>query len=265
LFLCTCAAEDPALRQELASLRAEVRTLQQGNAELSRKVDGLVERVDVLAARPPPPAPPAAVAPAAAAPAPLAEPLVPPRLKVVRVGPDKPAAKGSKPPRKQSHTAAAASRGTPPPVPTSTPIREPDPAALSAMGGGGKNLAAEAQAALDAAEALSGLSRSRALEQFATRYPGHRGAQGALVGAARARADAGDPDGSCEDLARAVKEYPAGNAMPDALVGLASCERRAGRADEATRLEARLAQDYPNSLASRRAPERAAAAQGAAP
>lgn len=262
LLLCGCAAEDPALRQELASLRTEVRTLQQGNADLARKVGVLAERVEVLAARPPPPpapAPAATAAPAPAAPAPEAAALVPSRLKVVKLEPAKPISKTAKPARARKDATH------PPPVPTDTPVREPDAATLTALGAGGKDLASEAQADLDRARTLSGLARSKALEEFVAHYPGHRGAQGALVGAARSRFDAGDPDGSCEDYARAVREYPAGNAMPEALAGLSACERRAGRPDEAKRLEARLAQDYPESIASRRATERVPAPQGAAP
>ena len=148
-------------------------------------------------------------------------------------------------------------------MPTTTPIRDPDPATLAALGAGGKDLAAEARAALDGARAQSGLARARALEQFTAGYPGHPSADDALVEAARMRDREGDPDGSCEDFARASKEYPAGDAMPDALAGLAACEARRGRAAEARRLETRLAQDFPDSPAARRA--RASAAQGAAP
>jgi len=260
-MLCACASEDPALRKELNSLRAELQTLQGENAELSRKLDALGSRVDLLAARPVPQA--AAPAPCEPAPQKAAEPLVPSRLKVVRLQPEAEKAKGAKPPRQRPSPTGP--RAAPAPLPTSTAVREPDPSQMAALGPGGKDLAAEARAALDAAWAQAGLSRARALEQFTAHYPGHRAAQDSLVGAARARAEVGDPDGSCEDYAKAVREYPAGDAMPDALLGLASCELRAGRADEAKRLEARLAQDYPNSPAQKRARERASAAQGAAP
>jgi len=264
LLLCACAGEDPALHKELTSLRTEVQTLQRENAEMSRKLDALGSRVDLLAARPvAPAAPPAPVA--AEAPPPstsAAEPLVPARLKVVRLVPE---AEKASLPKARARATPVSPRGAASPVPTSTPLHEPDPGTLVALGAGGKDLAAEAQAALDAAWQQAGLSRARALEQFNAHYPGHRGAQDSLVGAARARAEAGDPDGSCEDYAKAVREYPAGSAMPDALAGLASCEARAGRTDEAKRLMARLAQDYPSSPALKRASERAPAAQGAAP
>jgi len=264
LSLLGCASEDAAQRLEFASLRAEVRALQQGNAELSRKVDALSDRVEVLAAKPPapPPAPAAAPVPTPAPPAQSAQPLVPSGLKVVRLEPGSKRPKASKSVRAKR---ANADRGEPPPVPTATAVRDPDAATLTALGAGGKDLASEAEAALARARSLSGLGRAKALEEFAGRYPGHSGAQGALVGAARTRFDAGDPDGSCEDYGRAVREYPAGNSMPDALSGLASCERRAGREGEASRLESRLAQDYPDSVASRRAPARADPAPGAAP
>ncbi len=278
LVVCGCAAEDPALRQELASLKAEVRTLQRENAEVSRKVDALGSRVDLLAARPAhPPAPPApsplpaAPSPqpaAAAAPGALVDSLVPAGLKVVRLEPDAQpakAAKAGKAARPQARAAPSPPGGSPPPLSTATPVREPDQGTVTSLEAGGKDLAAEAQAALAAAKAQTGLPRARALEQFTARYPGYRGAQEALVAAARTRAEGGDPDGACEDYARAVKDYPAGNAMPDALAGLAGCEARSGRTAEAKRLEERLAQDYPDSPAAKRAPPRAPAAQGAVP
>jgi len=116
-------------------------------------------------------------------------------------------------------------------------------------------------ATLDAARALAGLSRARALEQFADGYPAHARAGEALVDAARARDAAGDPDGSCEDFARAVAEHPASRAAPDAIDGLAACEQRRGRAAEAKRLQVRLAKEHPDSPAGKRARELAPAAQ----
>jgi TolA-binding protein len=113
--------------------------------------------------------------------------------------------------------------------------------------------------------ALSGLARARALEQYVDAHPGHARACDSLVEAARVRDAAGDPDGSCEDLVRAVEAYPSARSAPDAIEGLAACEQRRGRAAEARRLQARLARDYPDSPAGKRAREHAPAAQGAAP
>ena len=300
LLLSGCAAGDQELRQEMAGLRAEVRTLQRETSELSRQVDSLAHREDLAAARAsraqePSPGGAAgaapssgAVAPAAAAaatglapsstpsagPAPgsaavpvgappiRAEPLVPQNLKVVKLAP--PAAKPVKGPAPAAR-AGRLPRKEAPPVPTSTPIRDPDPDTLAALGGSARDLAAEARSVLDAARAQTGLARARALEQFTAGYSGHASADDALVEAARTRAEAGDPDGACEDLARAVAEYPAGDALPEALAGLAVCEVRRGRPAEAARLETRLAKDFPDSPAARRTHARAAAAQGAPP
>jgi TolA-binding protein len=282
--LSGCAAGGEELRGEVDALRAEVRTLQRETAEMGRKMDTLTHRVDLALARAEAPAPrvegaPPASAPAAAAPpagtAAATAPLVPSNLKVVKLGPDAKARAGtpaSKGPSTRAPASDAAGAGgallprkAPPPVPTDTPIREPDPGTLAALGARGRDLAAEAREALQSARAQSGLARARALEQFTAGYSGHPSADDALVEASRAREQAGDPDGACEDLARAVAEYPAGDALPEALAGLAGCESRRGRTAEARRLEARLLQDFPDSAAARTTRARAAAAQGAAP
>jgi TolA-binding protein len=283
-----CASGEASLRQDVSSMHAEVRTLQRENAELARRVEALVTQVDVLSARlarvspiqgadaapesaavepsrqaTPRPAPTAS----AAAGSPAAVP-VPANLKVVRLEqpPAKPAGKArSAKPAAAPGSSSAASAARAPPVPTETPIQEPSPAALAALGTSSRPPAADAQATLDAARALAGLSRARALEQFADGYPAHARAGEALVDAARARDAAGDPDGSCEDFARAVAEHPASRAAPDAIDGLAACEQRRGRAAEAKRLQVRLAKEHPDSPAGKRARELAPAAQGAAP
>ena len=245
LLLSGCASGEAALRQDVTSLRAEIRTLQRENGDLTRRVEAMGSQLDLLAVRPSQGSPlavaetPAAparvptVAPLAMAAAPA--PLVPSHLKVVRLEqPKSPPARIPKSPT----------------VPTATPIQEPG---------------TESLAILDAARALTGLPRARALEQFTDAYSGHLRAADALVDAARTRDIAGDPDGSCEDFSRAVAEYPAARAQADALEGLAACESRRGRPAEAKRLLARLAKDFPDSPAGKRAREHAPAVQGAAP
>jgi len=236
LLLSGCSSGEASLRPDVDSLRAEIRTLQRENGDLVRRVEAMGTQLDVLAAR-------SAAASAAA-------PLVPAHLTVVRLPQPK------APPFKAQKSPA---------VPTSTPIQEPSTTALAALGGGGKALGAESQAALDAARALAGLPRARALEKFTDTYSGHLRAADALVDAARTRDIAGDPDGSCEDYSRAVAEYPAARAQSEALEGLAACEQRRGRPDEAKRLLARFAKDFPDSPAGKRAREHAPAVQGAAP
>jgi len=272
LLVTGCASGEASLREDVTSLRAEVRTLQRENGELARKVDAMASQIDLLAARsakgpqpvggeasPQPPARP--VAPSA--PAATADPLVPPNLKVIRLEPPK-----APPPTKGESQAAPApskaSASAPPAVPTGTPIQDPSEVSIAALGNG-KGAGRDPQAAYDAARALSGLSRARALEQFADAYPGHPRAVEALVDAARTRNVAGDPDGSCEDYARAVAEYPAARTLSDALEGMVACEQRRGRPAEAQRLLARLAKDFPDSPAGKRAREYAPTVQGATP
>jgi TolA-binding protein len=270
LLLSGCSSGEASLRQDVTSLRAEIRTLQRENADLARRVEAMGSQLDLLAARsaksgqpvggesaaavPPRPAP---AAPASSA----VEPLVPTHLKVIKL--EQPKAPAN--PKKTPATASPkSSSSTAPAVPTATPIQDPSALALAALGSG-KSTGGASQAAWDSARALTGLSRARALEQFTDAYPAHARAVEALVDAARIRDVAGDPDGSCEDFARAVAEYPAARGLPDAIEGLAACEKRRGRAGEAQRLLARLVTDFPDSPAGKRAREHAPAVQGAAP
>jgi TolA-binding protein len=269
LLLSGCSSGDASLRQDVTSLRAEIRTLQRENADLARRVEAMGSQLDLLAARSAKTGQPVGVEPTAAAPARQApaasatsagEPLVPANLKVIKLEqPKAPAA-----PKKAAATAPARTSSAAPAVPTVTPIQDPSAVALAALGAG-KATGGDSQAAWESARALTGLSRARALEQFTDAYPAHARAVEALVDAARTRDVAGDPDGSCEDFSRAVAEYPAARGLPDAIEGLATCEKRRGRAGEAQRLLARLVTDFPDSPAGKRAREHAPAVQGAAP
>jgi TolA-binding protein len=269
LLLSGCSSGEASLRQDVTSLRAEIRTLQRENADLARRVEAMGSQLDLLAARSASSGQPVGVestatAPARPAAAPAAsagEPLVPAHLKVIKL--EQP--KASAAPKKASPTSSAKTpSSTAPVVPTATPIQDPSAVALAALGTG-KATGGDSQAAWDSARALTGLSRARALEQFTDAYPAHARAVEALVDAARTRDVAGDPDGSCEDFSRAVAEYPAARGLPDAIEGLAACEKRRGRAGEAQRLLARLVTDFPDSPAGKRAREHAPAVQGAAP
>ena len=242
LVLSACATSGGQVQQDVASLRSEVRTLQQENAELTRRVESMATQIDLLAARAA-----AAKASPAAQPPPEEALVIPPGLEVVRL----------EPARK-----APASK---PAIPTATPIQEPSAEVVAALSAGGKSSPAGAQEAYDQASSTSGLAGARALEQFADAYPSNVRAGEAISAAARTRREAGDPDGSCEDYARAVAEYPSSRAMPDALEGLAACEVRRGRSAEASRLQARLVKDFPDSPAGKRAREHAPPVQGAAP
>ena len=270
LLLSGCATGGGQVQADVSSLRAEVRTLQRENAELTRRLESMATQIDVMAARAARASAPASAAPAAgpaasadrsavpavAAPATGAAQegvlVVPGHLKVVRLEPA-----GKAVPKTGKAPSPA------PAVPTDTPIQDPPAAALAALGG--KSSSADAPAAFERARAQAGLARARSFEQFADAYPSNARAGEALVDAARTRAEAGDPDGSCEDFSRAVAEHPASRAMPDALEGLAACELRRGRPAEANRLQTRLAKDFPDSPAGKRAREHAPSVQGAAP
>jgi TolA-binding protein len=271
LLLSGCATGGGQVQADVASLRAEVRTLQRENADLTRRVESMATQIDVLVARSARASAPAAVAAPAAGPATTADRsaapvvagptsvaapggalVVPGHLKVVRLEPASKAA---------PKTGKAASQA--PAVPTATPIQEPSAEALAALGG--RSTSADPQAAFERARGQAGLARARSLEQFADAYPSNARTGEALVDAARTRMEAGDPDGSCEDYSRAVAEHPASRAMPDALEGLAACELRRGRPAEASRLQTRLAKDFPDSPAGKRAREHAPSVQGAAP
>ncbi|MCX5731412.1 MAG: hypothetical protein NTY18_08695, partial [Deltaproteobacteria bacterium] len=120
LLLTGCASGEAALRQDVTSLRAEIRTLQRENGDLTRRVEAMGSQLDLLAVRPSQGSP-LAVAEPPAAPA----PLVPSHLKVVRL---------------EQPKAAPARTQKSPAVPTATPIPAPG---------------SEAQASLDAARALT--------------------------------------------------------------------------------------------------------------
>ena len=272
LVLSACATGGGQVQQDVASLRAEVRTLQRENADLAKRMESMATQIDLLAARAARPAAPVAAAaterpaatdrpavtsaPAPGLPAVLEDALViPSDLKVIRL----------EPARKTSAPRTAKAQSAAPAVPTATPIQEPAAEAIAALSVGGKSAVAGAQDAFERARAQPGLPGARALEQFADSHPSNARSGEALVDAAGRRREAGDPDGSCEDFSRAVAEYPASRAMPDALEGMAACELRRGRSAEASRLQTRLAKDFPDSPAGKRARERAPTVQGAAP
>jgi len=247
LAVLGCSAGDPGLRRDLELTRAEMRTVQHENAEMAKRVEALSAKVDLLAAR-------AQRAPPAAVKTHAAEPIVPPDLAVVKMEPQ--AARAA--PRGESLRRPRRA----PPVPVAVPFVDPDPGTLSAMRARRVDLAAEAQAALDAAHRLSGLAAARALEEFSSSYPSHPSADNALVEAGQARAGAGDDESACALFARCAKEYPAGDALPDALEQLGRCEARKGRDEKARALFERVATDFPNSSAAKRALERIAAMPG---
>ena len=258
-----------------------MRALRSENEDLSRKVDALTGRVETLSAR-------AGRAPSAAdsSPARPAAPVatvVPPDLAVVRMEPeeDPPSAPlrdvpvvreqpTPRPPRAAAPEAVVvrvaspvAAPRVPPPVPTSVPIAEPDPERLEGISRrGGREISVEADDELKRARKRGGVARAHALEDFVARYPRHPSADNALVEAAAAYADAGQPGAACRLARRATGDYPAGDAMSDALERLAWCEARSGSVAAERRLLERLVAEFPSTPAAERAGTRLATISG---
>jgi TolA-binding protein len=244
-LLAGCAGGGDAARRDIEALRAEVRQLHQENADLAHRVETLTAQVELTSAR---------LSRGPATPAAKDESdkqtVIPPDLAVVRVAPPASGARAGR---------------TPPPVPTSVPIGEPDQAQLDALSRrGGRDLATEAEAELRRARAGAGNQRARALVEFVSRYPRHPEADNALVEAAAAYADAGIETESCGLARRAVADYPAGDALPDALERLAWCEGRVGARDAERRLLERLVHEFPKTPAAQRAGTRLATITGRA-
>jgi hypothetical protein len=238
-------------------LRAEVRALRKENEDLSRSVDALSVRVEVLSTRVARGAPPAVGA------GPGEEeraPVIPPDLAVVRVEPSgsRPAGRGDEAPARTARAARPA-----PPIPTAVPIAEPDPERLEALARrGARDLGAEADSELRRARRGAAADRAHALEEFAARYPRHPSADNALVEGASAHAELGHAEAACELSRRAADDYPAGDAMSDALERLAWCESRRGARDAERRLLERLVTEFPRTPAAERAGTRLATISG---
>ncbi|HEY6100641.1 MAG TPA: tetratricopeptide repeat protein [Anaeromyxobacter sp.] len=214
------------------ALRAEVSALRRDNEELSRKVDALAGRVEVISTR---------LARPAQREEPAAATIVPPDLAVVRV----------EPPR------------TPPPLPTNVAIAEPEPERIEALSrSSGRDIGREAGDELRRARKRSGSDRAHALEDFVARYPRHPSADNALVEAAAAYAEAGRAEAACDLARRCAQDYPAGDAMSGAIERLAWCESRRGATEAEKKLLERLVSEFPRTPAAERAGTRLATISG---
>lgn len=242
LALAGCAGGGAAARTDQEALRAELRVVRERNEDLARKVEELSGRVDLLSARlvrAPPPSKDRDEGDRA--------PVIPPDLAVVRVEPRAPA----RPAR------------TPPPVPTTVTIAEPDPERLESLSHrGGRDLAVEADAELRRARARPIELRAQSLDEFVHRYPRHPSADNALVEAAAAAAELGRRDAACDLARRAADDYPAGDALSEALERLAWCESKRGARDAERRLLERLVTEFPRTPAAERAGTRLATISG---
>lgn len=249
-LLLGCAGGGEAARRDLDALKAEVGALRRESEALARKVEGLSVRLDVVSAR-------AARAPEREEKATAGAPLVPPDLAVVRVEPK------AAPVVELRDPAPSRSPRTPPPVPTSIPIVEPDADRIERIGRrSGREIAVDADEELKRARREEVAARAHALEDFVARYPRHPSADNALVEAAAAYAEAGRGDAACSLAARATEDYPAGDAMSEAIERLAWCESRRGAADAERRLLERIVQEFPRTPAAERAGTRLANISG---
>ena len=234
VLLVGCAGGADAAKRDTDALRAELHALRKDNEELSRKVEALAGRVEVISSRLSR-APQRDESPA---------PIVPPDLAVVRIEPPK-------------------ETRTPPPIPTSVPIVEPDTARLEALPRrSGRDIGQEADEELRRARKRAGAGRAHALEDFAARYPRHPSADNALIEASLAYADAGKAEAACDLARRCVHDYPAGDAMSDGLERLAWCESRRGAAEAERKLLERLVSEFPRTPAAERAGTRLATISG---
>lgn len=207
------------MQRDLSLLRSELDHLRRQNDAMSRALDTLGVRLDRLEAKPSASKPKAAAEPAA--------PLVPPDLAVVRVAPPREEEEGggnivfAAPSSPAPRTPRAAPR-----LPTAVQVSEPDDDRVEGLSqAAGRGIAAEADGELAAARGKEGVDRAHALESFVSRYPRHPSADNALVEAARAYADTGRTEASCQLARRVPEEYPAGDAVSGALEIASSCER----------------------------------------
>ncbi|HVE87675.1 MAG TPA: tetratricopeptide repeat protein [Myxococcales bacterium] len=251
----SACAGDPALRAELAEVRADVKALREENARLARRVERVEIDVAVRRARAQPDARPGAGGkPVAAAPASAEIPS----LTVVKLKPKV---------------------EPPPPLSTAVPVVEPAPEVLEALAsgagagpdrddtaGGEDGAGAEDPAVLDQ-EFEQGVASLRTgnvqggvekLKQFSRDHPRHPKADNALYFAAVGLQGLGDLDGAAATLEAMLREYPAGDAVSDGMLKLAECRTRQSRAREARTLYSEVIQRYPGTPAASQAEQKLA-------
>lgn len=264
--LSSCA-QDPALKAELADLRAEMRALRENNHRLERRVESIEALQQVSGA-------PRATASASpnVAPARSEVPEAVPDLTVVKLKPKADPA---------------------PHIPTEVPVVEPSPEVLEALAQASSDASGDASALGDAssdapssgapssggaaasgsavdAEYDRGLEALRTgnvsggvvkLLEFAEENPKHPRADNALYFAGVGQMGLEDYDAAARSFDRLLKQYPAGDAVVDALLKLAECRVRLNKPQEARALYGEVISHYPGTAAATQAESRLASLQ----
>jgi tol-pal system protein YbgF len=261
-WACACAGTDPALKADLADVRAEVKALRDENARLAKRL----ERVEVdlavrRAARGATPGRPSSGGASTPSSSPSASVAEVPSLTVVKLKPKV---------------------EPPPPINTSVPVMEPSQEMLEALASaapereprassGGSALAEDGVPAEDPAvvevEYDQGLAALRTgnvaggvekLRQFANDHPRHARADNALYFAAVGMIALGELESAAATLQAMLREYPAGDAVSDAMLKLAECRTRQSRSRDAKTIYSEVIQRYPGTAAASQAEQKLA-------
>jgi len=227
-MVCAGCASDAALRSELSNLKAEVRALDDRNAELSRRLDRLEEKNTLMAA---------------AENSPTLASAELPNLTVVKLKPRlEPAPK----------------------MDLSVPVVEPSDSWLAVVNDapverrGPSHAAVESEfeagvAALKTGNVSGGVAK---LRRFASEYPRHPKADDALYLSGLGLMGLGDYPAAASTFEQVISNYPAGNVMQDSMLRLAECRIRLNKLGEARRLYTQLLARYPGSAAAVQAEQR---------
>ena len=261
-WACACAGADPALKADLADLRAEVKALREENARLARRV----ERVEVdLAVRGAARTQGrSATGAASGKSSPSSSPVEVPSLTVVKLKPKV---------------------EPPPPLSTAVPVVEPSPEMLESLaspperdrdrdrdsssyapafaddGAQSEDPALadqeydQAMAALRTGNVVGGVDK---LKQFSRDHPRHARADNALYFASVGMIAQGELEAAAATLEAMLREYPAGDAVSDAMLKLAECRTRQSRPRDAKTIYSEVIQRYPGTAAASQAEQKLA-------
>jgi tol-pal system protein YbgF len=241
-FAGCASAPQPLVRDEVGTLRAELRALRAQNAELERRLSRVEDAQAVSRSRAQSP-PPRAEASAQAE----AEPM--PKLSVVKLQP-----KAKVAPR----------------LPVVADVQEPDEDTLEAMlRADDRDVdpkpSPQVQAHIGAAlfeEGLASLKTGNVagavhkLQAFVVDHPRHADADNALYYSGVGLLALGDLQGAAAAFERVLSEYPAGDARMESMLRLADCRLKQNQHQQARDLYARLINTFPGTTAANEARER---------
>jgi len=262
-WACACAGADPALRADLADLRAEVKALREENARLARRVERVEVDLAVRGAARTQGRLATGAASGKSSPSPsLAEV---PSLTVVKLRPKV---------------------EPPPPLSTAVPVMEPSPEMLESLASPPERerdrsssasssyapafeddaarsedpaLADQeydqAMAALRTGNVVGGVDK---LKQFSRDHPRHARADNALYFASVGMIAQGELEAAAATLEAMLREYPAGDAVSDGMLKLAECRTRQSRSRDAKTIYSEVIQRYPGTAAASQAEQKLA-------